>query len=99
MLAQCRNDCALIISSLSRFQPDFRSAIDKLYIDFNVWTVGEYKSVVEDIERRCQSDDAKRKRKSSKSCRPGRRQNIQLAIEAMAAMQEMEKQQAQQPSQ
>ena len=53
----------------------------------------EYKSTVEDIERRCQSEDAKRKRKSSKSCRPGRRQNIQLAVEAMAAIQEMEKSQ------
>lgn len=56
----------------------------------------EYKGVVEDIERRCQSEDAKKKRKSSKSCRPGRRQNIQLAIEAMAAMAEMEKMQKQQ---
>lgn len=53
----------------------------------------EYKSIVEDIERRCGSEDAKRKRKSSKSCRPGRRQNIQLAVEAMAAIQEMEKSQ------
>jgi tetratricopeptide (TPR) repeat protein len=51
----------------------------------------EYKTTVEDIERRCGSEDAKKKRKSSKSCRPGRRQNIQLAVEAMAAIQEMEK--------
>ena len=42
----------------------------------------------------CENDDAKKKRKSSKTCRPGRRQNIQLAIEAMAAMAEMEKQAA-----
>jgi tetratricopeptide (TPR) repeat protein len=56
----------------------------------------EYKPVVEDIERKCDSADAKKKRKSSKSCRPGRRQNIQLAIEAMAAMAEMEKMQKQQ---
>jgi tetratricopeptide (TPR) repeat protein len=55
---------------------------------------GELKTVVEDIERRCGNDDAKKKRKSSKTCRPGRRQNIQLAIEAMAAMAEMEKQAA-----
>jgi len=52
----------------------------------------EWKPVVEDIERKCGSDDAKKKRRSSKTCRPGRRQNIQLAIEAMAAMAEMEKQ-------
>jgi tetratricopeptide (TPR) repeat protein len=53
---------------------------------------GEMKPVVDDIERRCQTDEAKKKRKSSKTCRPGRRQNIQLAIEAMAAMAEMNKQ-------
>ncbi len=56
----------------------------------------EFKPVIDDIERRCQNEDAKKKRKSSKSCRPGRRQNIQLAIEAMAAMAEMEKMQKQQ---
>ncbi len=52
----------------------------------------QWKPVVDDIERKCGSDDAKKKRRSSKTCRPGRRQNIQLAIEAMAAMAEMEKQ-------
>lgn len=57
----------------------------------------QWKPMVEDIERRCGNDDAKKKRKSSKSCRPGRRQNIQLAIEALAAMAEMEKQQAANP--
>jgi tetratricopeptide (TPR) repeat protein len=55
---------------------------------------GALKPVVDDIERRCGAEDAKKKRKSSKTCRPGRRQNIQLAIEAMAAMAEMEKQAA-----
>jgi tetratricopeptide (TPR) repeat protein len=55
---------------------------------------GVLKPVVDDIERRCGNEDAKKKRKSSKTCRPGRRQNIQLAIEAMAAMAEMEKQAA-----
>jgi tetratricopeptide (TPR) repeat protein len=53
---------------------------------------GQMKLVVDEIERRCGNEDAKKKRKSSKTCRPGRRQNIQLAIEAMAAMAEMEKQ-------
>lgn len=51
----------------------------------------DLKPVVEDIERKCQTDEAKKKRRSSKTCRPGRRQNIQLAIEAMAAMSSMEK--------
>lgn len=53
-----------------------------------------FKPIVDEIERRCGNDDAKKKRKSSKTCRPGRRQNIQLAIEAMEAMAEMEKQAA-----
>jgi tetratricopeptide (TPR) repeat protein len=57
----------------------------------------EYKTALDEVERRCQSDEAKKKRKSSKSCRPGRKQNIELAIEAMAAMAEMEKAAAQQP--
>jgi tetratricopeptide (TPR) repeat protein len=59
----------------------------------------EYKVALDEVERRCQNDEAKKKRKSSKSCRPGRKQNIELAIEAMAAMAEMEKQAAQQPPQ
>ncbi len=58
----------------------------------------QFKPVVEDIERKCKSDEAKKKRRSSRSCRPGRRQNIELAIEALAAMAEMEKMQAQQPA-
>src|SRR5690606_29664995 len=52
---------------------------------------GELKPVVEEVERRCQTDEAKKKRKSSKTCRPGRRQNIQLAIGALAALAEMNK--------
>ena len=52
------------------------------------------KPTLDDIERRCQTDEAKKKRKSSKTCRPGRRQNIQLAIEAMAQMAQMEKEAA-----
>jgi tetratricopeptide (TPR) repeat protein len=51
---------------------------------------GELKGMVDEVEHRCQTDEAKKKRKSSKSCRPGRRQNIQLAIEAMAEMAKMQ---------
>lgn len=77
--------------------PDMKQAVT-YYDQFVSKAQGkaEYKPVVEDIERKCDSADAKKKRKSSKSCRPGRRQNIQLAIEAMAAMAEMEKMQKQQ---
>jgi tetratricopeptide (TPR) repeat protein len=52
----------------------------------------QWKDVVADVERRCGNEDAKKKRRSSKTCRPGRRQNIQLALEALQAMAEMEKQ-------
>ncbi len=39
------------IDGYSRFTPYYRAAIENLYIDFNVWTVGEYKSFVEPITR------------------------------------------------
>ena len=42
---------AVLIDGYSRFQPYYKSAIDSLYIDFHVWTVGEYKSFVEPITR------------------------------------------------
>ena len=39
------------ISGYSRYLSYFKSAIDNLYIDFHVWTVGEYKSFVEPFSR------------------------------------------------
>ena len=39
------------IDGYSRYLPYYKSAIDALYIDFHVWTVGEYKSFVEPITR------------------------------------------------
>ena len=39
------------ISGYSRFLSYYKSAIDNLYIDFHVWTVGEYKSFVEPFSR------------------------------------------------
>lgn len=39
------------IAGYSRFLSYYRSAIDNLYIDFHVWTVGEYKSFVEPFSR------------------------------------------------
>ena len=39
------------IDGYSRFSPYFKSAIDNLSIDYNVWTVGEFKSFVEPITR------------------------------------------------
>ena len=42
---------AISITGYGRFLPYYRSAIDKLYIDYHVWTVGEYKSFVEPVSR------------------------------------------------
>ena len=39
------------IDGYARFLPYYKSALDKFYIDYNVWTVGEYKSFVEPITR------------------------------------------------
>ena len=39
------------ISGYSRFLSYYKTAIDNLYIDFHVWTVGEYKSFVEPVSR------------------------------------------------
>ena len=47
----------VFVDGYSRFQPYFKSAIDKLSIDFNVWTAGEYKSVVEPVTRDDMSDE------------------------------------------
>jgi protease-4 len=41
----------VLIDGYSRFLPYYKTALDKLYIDYNVWTVGEYKSFVEPITR------------------------------------------------
>jgi len=41
----------VLIDGYSRFLPYYKSALDKFYVDYNVWTVGEYKSFVEPITR------------------------------------------------
>lgn len=50
------------------------------------------KVAVDNVERRCKQKRGRRKR-SSKACRPGRRQNIETAVEALAAMAEMQQEQ------
>ncbi len=42
---------AVLVDGYSRFLPYYKSLLDKLYVDYNVWTVGEYKSFVEPITR------------------------------------------------
>lgn len=42
---------SVLIDGYGRFLPYYKSLLDKLYIDYNVWKVGEYKSFVEPITR------------------------------------------------
>ncbi|HUQ53520.1 MAG TPA: signal peptide peptidase SppA [Gammaproteobacteria bacterium] len=41
----------VLVDGYSRFLPYYKSLLDKAYVDYNVWTVGEYKSFVEPITR------------------------------------------------
>ena len=42
---------SVFFDGFSRYLPYYKSALDALYIDYNVWTVGEYKSFVEPVTR------------------------------------------------
>ena len=39
------------VDGYARFLPYYKSLLEKFYVDYNVWTVGEYKSFVEPITR------------------------------------------------
>ena len=41
----------VLVDGYSRFMPYYKSLLEKFYVDYNVWTVGEYKSFVEPITR------------------------------------------------
>jgi protease IV len=41
----------VLVDGYSRFMPYYKSLLEKIYVDYNVWTVGEYKSFVEPITR------------------------------------------------
>jgi protease IV len=41
----------VLIDGYSRYLPYYKSLLDKLYVDYNFWTVGEYKSFVEPATR------------------------------------------------
>ena len=41
----------VLVDGYSRYLPYFKSLLDKVYVDYNVWTVGEYKSFVEPYTR------------------------------------------------
>lgn len=46
----------VLIDGYSTYLPYFKSALDKLYVDYNAWTVGEYKSFTEPYTRDNMSD-------------------------------------------
>ncbi|HEX5420862.1 MAG TPA: signal peptide peptidase SppA [Gammaproteobacteria bacterium] len=46
----------VLIDGYSRYMPYYKDLLDKLYIDYNVWKVGNYKSFVEPITRESMSD-------------------------------------------
>jgi protease-4 len=41
----------VMLDGYSRYVPYYKTALEKFYIDYNVWTVGEYKSFVEPYTR------------------------------------------------
>jgi len=41
----------VLVDGYSRYLPYYKSLLDKLYVDYHVWTVGEYKSFVEPVTR------------------------------------------------
>jgi protease-4 len=41
----------VVIDGYSRYLPYYKAALEKLYVDYNFWTVGEYKSFVEPATR------------------------------------------------
>ena len=41
----------VLVDGYSRFVPYYKSLLDKAFVDYNVWTVGEYKSFVEPVTR------------------------------------------------
>lgn len=47
----------VLIDGYSSFVPYYKSALEKLYIDYHAWTVGEYKSFVEPATRDGMSEE------------------------------------------
>src|SRR6187551_687092 len=41
----------VLVDGYARFLPYYKSLLEKFYVDYNVWTVGEFKSFVEPITR------------------------------------------------
>src|SRR5690606_10356444 len=47
----------VLIDGYASFRPYYKELLDSLYIDYHVWTAGEYKSVVEPVTRNEMSDE------------------------------------------
>ncbi len=54
----------VLIEGYSQYTPYYKSLLDKLYVDVNVWTAGEYKSFVEPVTRDDMSDEDREARMS-----------------------------------
>ena len=52
----------VLIDGYSSYIPYFKSALEKLYVDYNAWTVGEYKSFVEPYTRDEMSEEDRESR-------------------------------------
>lgn len=46
----------VLVEGYGRYVPYYKSLLDRLYVDYHVWTVGEYKSFVEPITRDSMSE-------------------------------------------
>jgi protease-4 len=52
----------VLIDGYSTYIPYYKSALDKIYVDYNAWTVGEFKSFVEPYTRDDMSDQDRESR-------------------------------------
>lgn len=52
----------VLIDGYSSYVPYYKSALDRIYVDYNAWTVGEYKSFVEPFTRDDMSDEDRESR-------------------------------------
>lgn len=54
----------VLIDGFGQYTPYYKSLLDRLYVDYNVWTAGEYKSFVEPVTRDDMSDEDREARES-----------------------------------
>jgi protease IV len=54
----------VLIDGYGQYTPYYKSLLDRLYVDYNVWTAGEYKSYVEPVTRDDMSDEDREAREA-----------------------------------